>query len=145
MILELINPSDAVTFVGDDMTVAGVACLILGGGWYGLKDASGDAVVPMMAFGTHEKWLEENNIADLSDWLMEHGAEVAGFLETCVYGSIEEREAFDQAISRMAPDKADEHRDWWNDRNRSSMNNIGKAAAHWAKRLRAKAEATATN
>lgn len=64
MILELNNPSDAITFVGEDPRVAGVAVLLLGHGWYGLTDAAGNQVVPMMIFGTHEAWLKEQGIED---------------------------------------------------------------------------------
>lgn len=140
MILELINPSDAVTFVGDDPKIAGVAILILGNGAYGLTDESGEVFVPLMLFGGFKAWLEEQGITDLAAFLIEHGSALADFLETCAYGKIAERQAFDEAIKRMTPDKAEEHREWWNDRNRSSMNNIGAGCRRLAKQLRAKAK-----
>lgn len=143
MIFELINPSDAVTFIGDDITVAGVAIMVLGRGRYGLTDDKGEVVVPLMLFGGSEYWLAEHGVDDLDAWLTANYLRVAEFLETCAYGSRLEREAFDQAIARMTPEHAEAHREWWNDRNRSSMNNIGQAAAAYAKTLRKKAEAVA--
>lgn len=136
MILELENPSDPITFVGDDLKVAGIACLLLGHGWYGMSDEKGDTVIPLMMFGAHEKWLKENGIDDLSGWIRENALKVAEFLETVAYGKINDRLAFDEAIKRMTPEKAAEHREWWNDRNRSSMNDIGAGALRLAKQFR---------
>ena len=38
----------------------------------------------------------------------------------------------------FTPEETAEHREWWNDRKRSSMNNIGAGALRLAKQLRKK-------
>lgn len=139
MILELVNPSDAVTFVGDDPKIAGVAILLLGNGMYALTSPDGSQFVPLMMFGQHEEWIAEQGIGDLDTFITANSGAIADFLDTCAYGSIEEREAFDRAIALMTPENAEKHREWWNDRNRSSMNNIGAGARKLASALRAKA------
>lgn len=140
MILELTNPSDAVTFIGDDPKIAGVTVLILGNGCYGLTDEKGNEFVPLMIFGSHESWLADNGIDDLGAFIETNAAAIADFLDTCAYGHIRDRQAFDEAIKRMTPENAAEHRKWWNERNRSSMNNIGEGCRRLAAQLRAKAK-----
>lgn len=135
-ICELSNPSDKITFVVDDVRVAGVAVMLLGNGWYGLTNAKGEDVVPLMFAGTHKQWLIDNQIPDLDAYLTANAAALAAFLDTCAYGSITEREGYDAAIARMTPENAALHRAWWNDRNRSSLNNIGAAAAKLAAQFR---------
>ncbi len=135
-IVELINPSDPVTFEMQDVKVAGVAVLLLGRGAYGLKTADGNDVVPLMLFDGGERWLKKQRIADLDKYLRNRGKNVAAFLDTCAYGSIADREGFDAAIKRMTKEKAAEHRAWWNDKHRGSLNDIGNAAAGLAVRLR---------
>lgn len=138
IIVELINPSDAITFVMDDPTVAGIGVLLLGNGWYGLLDAEGNHPVPPMLGGV-EAWFKERGIESLNKWIKANGVAVAEFLETCAYGNIVERDAYDRAIALMTPENAAIHREWWNDRNRSSMNNIGAAALKLAANLRQRA------
>lgn len=136
IICELTNPSDAITFVVSDPKVAGVAILLLGNGWYGLTDKDGNSIVPLMMFGAHEKWLKDNGITDTNAFIMANAVLMAEFLETVAYGSIAEREALDIAVTRMTPENAAAHREWWNDRKRSSLNNIGAAALKMAKGFR---------
>jgi hypothetical protein len=136
MILELVNPSDKITFVGDDPKVAGVAILLLGNGWYGLTGENGERFIPLMIFGSHEPWLKEQGIADINRWIMDNALALAEFLETVAYGSVRDRRGFDEAVKRMTPEKAAEHRAWWNDRCRSSMTDIGGGALKLAAQLR---------
>jgi hypothetical protein len=138
-ICELVNPSDAITFVVDDVKVAGVAILLLGEGAYGLTNGAGDTVVPLGLFGFWRTWIQEQQI-DLEKFVPENRLAMAEFLETVCYGSVAEREAFDVAMSRMIPDKAQEHQAWWNGKKRSSLNDIGKGALLLAKALREKAK-----
>lgn len=42
---EIINPSDKCYIYAEDVRLAKVACALLGGGWYGLKDEQGEAVM----------------------------------------------------------------------------------------------------
>jgi len=134
-IVELQNPSDAITFEMDDVKVAGVAVMFLGNGAYGLEDSSGKTVVPIMLFGTHEKWLKQQGIV-LDDFIPPNMTKMADFLETVCYGHASEREAVEVACARMTPEKAEEHRKWWNDKKRTSLCDIGKAALKLAKQFR---------
>lgn len=142
-IVELINPSDAITFEMDDamdnLAIAGVAIILLGQGAYGLEDMEGKTVVPLMLFGGVEKWLEARGIASMKFFVETNAEKIAAFLETICYGSAEEREAVEVACGRMTPEKAEEHRAWWNDKKRSSLNDIGKNALALANALRNKA------
>ena len=138
-IVELQNPSDAVTFEMDDVKIAGVAILILGNGAYGLEDDTG-TVVPIMLFGTHEKWLKEQQINDLGEFVHANLIPMADFLESVCYGHRSEREAVEVACRRMSPQNAEEHRFWWNNKKRTSLNDIGKGCLALAKQLRAKAK-----
>lgn len=136
-IVELVNPSDAITFEMDDVKVAGVAILFLGRGAYALTDAEGKTVVPLGLFGTNETWLKEQGI-DLDTFILANLIPIAEFLESVCYGHIAEREAFEVACSRMTTAKAAEHRAWWNNKKRTSLNDIGKGALALAKQLRKK-------
>lgn len=141
VVCELTNPSDAVTFIVNDVRIAGVAILMLGRGAYGLTDPEGNTVVPLCLFGSAEAWLKENDIEmdKLSDFIVANKVAIADFLDTCAYGHIAEREAFDRAIGLMSKEAAATHRQWWNDRNRSSLNNIGEGARALAETLRSQA------
>ena len=137
-IVELQNPSDAITFEMTDLKSAAAAVLLLGRGAYGLEDAKGETLVPIMLFGINEKWMKENGI-DLDAFIPANYAPMAEFLESVCYGCAAEREAVEVACSRMETAKAAEHRAWWNDKKRSSMNNISKGALQLAAQLQRKA------
>lgn len=138
---EIINPSDAVTLQASDLRIAGVAVLLLGNGLYGLTDENDEAVVPLMLFGTSEKWLKENHIESLNDFIKENKSAIADVLASVTYGKIEERLGFDKAVGMMTPEKAKEYRAWWNDKNRSSLNDIGQRALAIAAKLRGNKDA----
>ena len=123
MIYDLSNPSDAVTFVGDDSTLAGVAALILGHGAYGLTDEQGATVLPVMLFGGVEKWLEEQRIGDLGDYLNANRTRMADFLDSVRYCDVSERKRYGDAVQ-------------FDDDRRTSMNNIGANCKKLAERLR---------
>lgn len=138
-ICDLVNPSDAITFVCTDAKVAGVSILILGRGAYALKDVRGNEIVPLGLFGTYQTWLDKEEI-DLDKFIPKNRIAMAEFLETVCYGTAAEREAVDVACGRMTKEKAEEHRLWWNDRRRGSLNDIGKGAFDLAKALRENAK-----
>lgn len=135
-VVELINPSDAVTFLMDDVKVAGAATMLLGCGAFGLKDKDGKCHVPIMLFRGADGWLEENGIKDLRAFIDANNIAIAEFLETVHYGSFQDREAFKLAISKMTLEKAAEYRAEVNDKRRSSLNNIGGVALKLAQQMR---------
>lgn len=123
MIYDLVNMSDAVTFVGDDDTLAGAAVLVLGRGRYGLNNENGDSVLPLMLFGGLDEWLKERSIADFDGYLAANRIGIAGFLDTARYCDVSERKRYGDAV------KMDDDR-------RSSLNNIGAACKQIAEHLR---------
>lgn len=137
MILEIVNPSDAVTIEADDVTVAGVCTFLLSRGACGLKNEQGETVFPILMFGGFEDWLKENGITDLDMWITNHKDEMIKVLESVVYGNIGSRKLFQSAIEKMTSENAAKYREEWNDKKRSSMTNIGAAYLAYAKKLRA--------
>lgn len=135
MIYELINPSDAITFEGDDDTLAAVSALVIGNGKFGLRDQTDRTVLPVFILGGALEWLESQGI-NLDSYLTENRDRIAGFLDTCLYGSVGERHTFNDAVSRMSADDAAAHKAHLMDRRRSSMSNIGGACKLWADHLR---------
>lgn len=133
------NPSDAVTFVMDDPIVAGVAVLLLGNGAYGLETEDGSSVVPVMLFGGIDRWCKEKGI-NLDAFIPQNYVPMAEFLDSVCYGSVRDRQECDEACLRMSPDEAAKYRAARNDRRRSSMNNIGKAALQLASQMRKQAK-----
>lgn len=136
MILEIVNPSDAVTIVADDIAAAGMGIMLISG-WYGLTDEDGEQVLPITALGGQEYWLKEHGITNIEDYIKSHAEAIATILESFLYGRAADRKLFDSAISRMSPENAETFRAEWNDQRRSSMTNIGKACISTAKALRA--------
>jgi len=134
MIYELINPSDPMTFTGNDDTVAAIAILVFSNGKYGLKRKGNDEVLPIFLFGGGSVWANEK-VGDLDAWFAANKRAVGEFLGTCAYGDAADREAYDKAISMMGKKEAEEFREWHQDKNRTSMTNIGKAALSWSKKL----------
>jgi hypothetical protein len=137
MILEIQNPSDEVTIETDDIVVAGVAMLLVGRGQYGLENEEGETVFPIMLFGGVDKWLEDNGIKDLHEYLQTNKDKLVKVLKSCVYGRIGSRQLFESAISKMTLTDALKYREEWNDKKRSSMNNIGKNCLYYAEKMEA--------
>lgn len=67
-VFEIGNPSDPYTIQGLRAHCA-VAVLMLGEGLYSLKMADGTVVLPICAFGGHEKALSALGVNDLEAWL----------------------------------------------------------------------------
>lgn len=56
---EIINPSDEVFIEADSHEVACVAVACMGEGEYGLKEVGGDLEMPLLLFGTADKWFKK--------------------------------------------------------------------------------------
>lgn len=63
---EIINPSDLVTILADDINIARVATLIIGQGKYGLQDESGETVLEIYFFGCNEKC--QKDLTEMGLW-----------------------------------------------------------------------------
>lgn len=136
MILEIINPSDEATIAADDIAAAGIAIMIVGDGWYGLKNEDGEQVVPITALGCEESWLRENGVSNIEAYIKANRLKMALILESVLYGSISDRVLFNAAVEKMSQEDARLYREQWNDKKRSSLNNIGAACLHYAQAFR---------
>jgi hypothetical protein len=143
MIYELVNPSDAVTFeVVPDMTDNVVLMAVVVAALsplYAAQDESGKTVVPMFACEDFDKWMADHGVPGVKAYLDAHILEVATVMESCLYGTIADRQIFDSAVAKMNEVQAVQFRNEWNDKKRSSLNDIGAACVRYAKQLRSRA------
>lgn len=136
---EVINMSDHYTIQSDDFRNACIACLLLGEGNYGLKEVGGDEKMPIFIFGGSEKWIKDNfncNVNELFESADMHA--IADVLDSIVIG---DRKDFESAVSSIRSVSARKAfiADW-NDRKRSSMNDIGGRARKLAEIYRRAAD-----
>jgi hypothetical protein len=136
MILEIINPSDAVTIDTDDPIAACLIIAIIFNGQYSLSDEQGESVTPIFMFGGFEHWLKENGITDTNGYIKENAAKMADILDSALYGDAADRKIFESAISKMSKEDAGKFRAEWNANRRSSMNNISLTCQKNADKLR---------
>jgi hypothetical protein len=126
--------SDAYTFYATSLDVAGVAAVILSQS-YGAKDVETNEKTPIL-FGWNE-WLDERGINDA--WIESHYAELADVFDSFAIGSVEARKDFDRAMELIDdPAKREQFRNERQERQRSSVSQIGERAYAIAKAFRAK-------
>lgn len=143
MIFDIINPSDKCTIEADDIEVAAVACLLLGGGQYALKEVGAESTpareVPIFMFGGLEKWFQENIGGSLEDSMNRCRSQkldlLVETLDGFLYGSAADREEFARQTKGMHASEVFRERLKWNEERRSSMNDIGKQARVLAHRF----------
>lgn len=127
MLYKLINPSDSVTFEAPDLKVAALVTIILGRGLYGAEpvDESAESV-PIMLFGGAIEWWTERWPEEPIDGAGDRDAlRLAAALRSVCYGGKKERQLYDSALQAItAPEKRAAFVAEWNDRKRSSMNDI---------------------
>lgn len=130
---ELINPSDPFTFEAPDILVAGVAVALLSTG-FGARciDGSSDDQTPVL-FGWSE-WLASYGVDDA--WVESHRLQLADAFDSFLIGGGAERNDLQRAMELMTPEAREQFKADRNERHRTSMNNIGRAAYARAKRLR---------
>lgn len=146
-IYEIINPSDACTIEAPDDKTAIAAVTLLSSGAYGLRAEDGRDVCGLSLFGgIAEQIVEaflpdrqvenvvESTIAAMMVWIKENKKAVADVFDSFVYGNAGERAFLAEAMAQAKdPAKVKAAHE---DRRRSSLNNIGAAAAAYAARLR---------
>lgn len=134
MLWELINPSDPYTFEAPNLSIAAVCAELLSRG-FGARciDPGHDDECSPVLFGWDE-WLKDRGID--GDWVVEHRHEIADALDSFLIGRASERKEAKEAMAMMTPEKAAEYKAARQERNRTSMNQIGEAAYKIAARLR---------
>lgn len=153
-IYEIINPSDACTIEAPDDRTAIAAITLLGHGQYGITAEDGRKVCGLSLFGgvateiadtflpgRREGWTKadgdfmEAAVKALVTWANENKPAMVAAFDSFTYGDAGERAFLAEAMAQ-AKDPA-RVKAAHADRRRSSMNNIGQAAAAWADRFRA--------
>ena len=144
---EIHNPSDPYTLRASDPAVAAVACLFLGEGSYGLSDEDGNRTCPIFLLGGNpDTWLKDAYGVSIDDVATKRSCELADVLDSVLIGSLSDRRELDEACKYMTEEAAEKFRDARHDRQRTSLNNIGRRAkslaAHFRKNAEAAIEAT---
>lgn len=138
MICEIINPSDPYTLLTDEFLPAGVAVFILGRGQLGLSCDDPEQDTPVL-FGW-EEWLRSWCGDDLRGWVHGHFEPMAAALESVLIGTAAERRRYEVCLKRC--DDPEALRAEWHDEERSSVNDIGRAAWSLAAHFRELAGST---
>lgn len=121
---ELINPSDKITFTGDDFKLVVIAVCLVGDGAYGGKEIQGTRSTPFFLFGGVDEWFIENYGSNFEDTFKSSDKEqLANILDSFTLGNYADFIDFNNKTKDMDAIKLKEFKEAWNDK-RSSMNNI---------------------
>lgn len=140
MYYTLINPSDDYTLKASEPKVAVLATVLVGGGRYGLIDEQGNQVMPVFLIGGLDEWFTEQFGGTPNEHLKANWLSVAECLESFAICDIRERKLWAKGVEAMSESARSEWLAEWHDRHRTSMNDIGGRAMHYAKRMRDKAQ-----
>jgi hypothetical protein len=135
MLFELINPSDPYTYTAASFEVAAVAACLLstGFGCRCIDPGASDETSPILL--GWEQWLGDRGIDE--DWLTAHMADIADAWESFVIGSADSRADVELALSHIpTPEGRQSFLAARQDRDRSSVNQIGEVAYENARRYR---------
>ncbi len=130
MIYEIINPSDAITFRADDEKVAVALAILLGNGQYGLHREDGKKDYPFLLFANEEQINEclkpyFNNVEEMFEYAKDHAEDMVIAFDSVVTADKSWRIDYDKALELITDEKErQKYKDDFNDRHRSSMNNI---------------------
>ena len=109
---EIINPSDKCFISSENKQIAKFCCMLLGEGKYGLENAeTGEEAFPIYLFGMSEQTIIEELGESIESFFAHHKKEIADCLKTFEYAS-----------------------------ERTSLNNIGKRAELYYKKIIEKEE-----
>jgi len=129
---ELANPSDPYTFYAPSVEVAGVAAAMLSTS-FGATPVDGNGESSPVLFGW-EEWMKEKGIDN--EWIAEHKLAIADALDSFLIGDPNRRADVESMLEMLPDDKKAEWRGSRQDRNRTSLNQIGESAYKLAKQLR---------
>lgn len=136
---EIINPSDCVTFVCENETIACNVLTLLGSGQYGgdcLEDSTKD--IPIFMLGGFDAWWKQRHgDKEVGVVLKENLEPTCVALESCMCLGFNERKEVETAVAGMTPEERTMYIKDANDKKRSSMNDICGRAFEIAKKIRA--------
>lgn len=139
-IYELVNPSDTYTLRAREQRVAVHAALQLGGGFYALRGAADEEVMPIfLSTESLEDWLSQTYQATTTEFMAGiDWRELADVLESLVCVPVRYRELYDRALLGMKGEERINFETEWHEKHTTSMNNIGARAKRMAAIARAK-------
>ncbi len=132
---ELINPSDPYTFIAPDKEVAALVVFTIST-LYGAKSKDGLEEIPVFIFGGSAEWYQGEFGRTPDEGLADRRKQVAGALESFMYGHFEDRKRYEAALKAITDlERLDQFKAEWQD-GHSSLNDIGTYAHEMAKRIR---------
>lgn len=139
---KIINPSDGVLLASDDDTLVAVTVLRVSEGTYGVKRLDTGADLSMYTFGGNAEMfrshLKELGIDHLGDYIDANMERMADLLETVTYGiTAADYQELENHLNQFPANQQLAERAKWNDKRRSSMNDIGWMCLENARRIRA--------
>ena len=152
LLYDIVNPSDAATFLAPDRTIALAALVFIGEGHYAGRAIARDLEpidrdeaeqhdVPLFLTGLsepYEQWWKRVGYTEEPVGLVmrTRKGELVAALRSTAYGDLEDRRTYDSALAAITDDeKRGEFVSAWEDRRRSSMNRIAQRAWAWADRI----------
>lgn len=158
LLYNIINPSDACTFLAPDRTIALAALVFMGEGHYAGRAIARDLApigrdvaeqhdVPLFLSGIsepYEDWWKRAGYGEEPVGLVmrERKGELVAALRSTAYGNLEDRCTYASALAAITDEaKRAEFVRGWEDRRRSSMNRIVQRAWAWADRIEKEADA----
>ena len=142
MIYELINPSDAITFKTEDEKTAVATAILLGDGQYGLRREDGKNDYPFLLFVKGKEQIDEqlkpyfNGVDDLFEYTKVHAKEMVMAFDSVVTANESWRIEYEKTLELITDEAGrQKYKDEFNDRHRSSLNNIYACAQSMKKRF----------
>ena len=138
---DLSNPSDPITFYGEDLEIVALAVVMVGDGQYGADTIpESEKCVPIFLFGgCREWWLKNFNKEPQESLEKADKCAIAEILDSFLVGSNSNRAGYELVISKLNNDEDKlKWRDEYHDKTRSSMNDICSHAWKTAAKLREK-------
>ena len=155
----VVNPSDATTFLAPDRDIALAAIMLVSNGKYAAEPLARDlrvklseeeeraAQVPLFLFAaTYECWWREQGFAadPVEGIVTRRRAEVAAALRSFAYGDLQDRRTYESALKAITcPVLRQQFQSEWENDRCSSMNRIVQRAWAWADQLEQSAEGKA--
>ena len=142
MIYEIINPSDAITFKAEDEKTAVATVILLGEGQYGLEREDGKKDYPFLLFVKGKEQIDEqlkpyfNGVDDLFEYTKVHAKEMVTAFDSVVTADETWRIEYEKTLELIMDEAGrQKYKDEFNDRHRSSLNNIYACAQSMKKRF----------
>lgn len=147
---DIINPSDAATFLAPDREIAVATLALIAEGHYAgqalardgkrLPEHEAEALrVPLfIGDGSYEEWWQQAGYSEgpIEVVFRTRQAELVAALRSVAYGDLEDRRTYESACAAITePDKLAQFKRDWEDRRRTSMNRIVQRAWAWADKI----------